>query len=134
MFDQYMICEYEFRNFSEGGHITGFQFHARLPYYRGLGLSMVEDLAVTVDDQRFPRDAVRVSLHGNTYTLDEMEQEYEDRWEFGEEGIVIVRKQGGLAAGLHKIEMEDTLRISYLPFLLVGKDAKVLRLGGQAEK
>ncbi len=27
----------------------GFALEARLPYYRGLGLSMVEDVAVTVD-------------------------------------------------------------------------------------
>ena len=27
----------------------GFALEARLPYYRGLGLSMVEDIAVTVD-------------------------------------------------------------------------------------
>ncbi len=56
---------------------------------------MVESLVVTVDDQRFSRQAVRVTLHGSTYTLDEMEQEYEDRWEFGEEGIVTVRKSRG---------------------------------------
>ena len=128
MFDRYMICENDFRNLHENGNITGFQFRARLPYYRGLGLSMVENLAVTVDDQRFPREAVQVTLHGNTYTLDEMEHEYNDRWEFGEEGIVSIKKPQGLASGLHKIELEDTLRISYLPFLLVGGDAKVISL------
>lgn len=130
MFEKYMICEHDFRNVIESGKVTGFQFRARLPYYRGLGISMVEDLAVTVDSQRYPREALRVTLHGNTYTLDEMEHEYEDRWEFGEEGIVTVIKPGGLPTGLHKIEMSDTLRISYLPFLLTGSDSKVLGLAG----
>jgi hypothetical protein len=128
MFEKYMICEHDFRNVVEAGHVTGFQFKARLPYYRGLGISMIEDLAVTVDAHRFPRESLRVTLHGKTYTLDEMEQEYNDRWEFGEEGIVMVQKPGGLTSGLHKIEMEDTLRISYLPFLLTGADNKVLDL------
>jgi hypothetical protein len=128
MFEKYMICEQDFRNVIEAGQITGFQFNARLPYYRGLGISMIEDLSVTVDALRFPRESLKVTIHGNTYTLDEMEQEYEDRWEFGEEGIVSVQKPGGLTPGLHKIEMEDTLRISYLPFLLTGKDNKVLEL------
>jgi hypothetical protein len=128
MFDKYMICEHSLRNVSEAGKITGFQFKARLPYYRGLGLSMIENLAITVDEQKYPRPAIRVSLHGNSYTLDEMEQEYEDRWEFGEEGMITVLKPGGLASGLHKIEMEDTLRISYLPFLLTGSDNKVIKL------
>ncbi len=128
MFDQYMICEQDFRNVVEDGRITGFQFQARLPYYRGLGVSMVEDLAVTVDGQRYPRQALQVLLHGNRYTLDEMEHEYEDRWEFGEPASILVQKPGGLSHGLHKIEMQDTLRISYLPFLLVGSDYKVLKL------
>lgn len=128
MFDKYMICEHDFRNVIEDGAVTGFQFRARLPYYRGLGLSMVESLVVTVDDQRFSRQAVRVTLHGSTYTLDEMELEYKDRWEFGEEGIFRIEKDLGLSSGLHKIELEATLRISYLPFLLVGGDAKVISL------
>ena len=128
MFDKYMICEHDFLNVVESGEVTGFQFKARLPYYRGIGISMVEDLAVTVDAQRFPRQALRVTLHGNTYTLDEMEQEYEDRWEFGEEGIVTVQNPGGLTPGLHKIELEAVLRISYLPFLLTGSDTKVIDL------
>mgnify|MGYP001156069833 CR=1 FL=1 len=130
MFEKYMICEHDFRNVVEGGQVTGFQFKARLPYYRGLGVSMIEDLSVTVDAQRYPRQALRVTIHGNPYTLDEMEEEYDDRWEFGEEGLVTVLKPGGLTPGWHKIEMEDTLRVSYLPFLLTGSDNKVLELAG----
>ena len=128
MFDKYMICEHDFRNVIEAGKLTGFQFKARLPYYRGIGISMIESLGVVLDGQRFPREAIRVTLHGNAYTLDEMETEYEDRWEFGEEGIVTVQKPGGLSAGLHKIETDVVLRISYLPFLLTGGDNKVLEL------
>lgn len=128
MFDKYIICEKDLCHVLESGKVGGFQFNARLPYYRGLGISMIEDLIVTVDAERFPRDAIRVTLHGNTYTLDEMEVEYEDRWEFGEEGIVSVLTPGGLKTGLHKIEMEVILRVSYLPFLLTGSDNKVLEL------
>ena len=80
MFDKYIVCEDGFENISEGDQITGFQFKARLPYYRGLGISMVEDLAVKVDGEVIPRQAIQVTLHGNTYTLDEMETEYDDRW------------------------------------------------------
>lgn len=128
MFEKYMICEQGFCNVIEADHVIGFRFKARLPYYRGLGISMIEDLAVSVDACRYPREAIKITIHGNTYSLDQMELEYEDRWEFGEEGIVTVQKPGGLIPGLHKIEMEDTMRISYLPFLLTGRDSKVLEL------
>lgn len=130
MFEKYMICEHDFCNVVEAGEVTGFQFKARLPYYRGIGISMVEDLTVKVDAYRFPRQALSITLHANTYTLDEMEQEFEDRWEFGEEGILTVHKPGGLTSGLHKIELDAVLRISYLPFLLTGNDSKVIELAG----
>jgi hypothetical protein len=128
MFDKYIICEDGFGNVSDGDKVTGFQLKARLPYYRGLGISMVENLAINVDGVEMPRQAVRVTLHGNTYTLDEMETEYDDRWEFGEVGIVTVEKPGGLVAGKHKIEVSPSLRISYLPFILTGKDSKELTI------
>lgn len=128
MFDKYIIVEDGFKNVVENGEVTGFQFGARLPYYRGLGLSMVENLAITVDGEAVPREAIRVTLHGNTYSLDEMETEYEDRWEMGEVGTVIVRRPGGLAPGEHTIELVDYLRISYLPFTLTGRDTKVLAI------
>lgn len=128
MFDKYIICENGFQNVTSEGKVTGFQLNARLPYYRGLGISMVEDLSLKVDGETIPRQAIRVTLHGNTYTLEEMEVEYEDRWEFGEEGLLTVDKPGGLTPGKHKIELSPYLRISYLPFILVGKDVKELML------
>jgi hypothetical protein len=128
MFDKYIIVEDGFTNVVEQGQVTGFQLKARLPYYRGLGLSMIEDLRLTVDGEAVPRDAIRVTLHGNTYTLDELEREMDDRWEFGEVGTVTVRRPGGLAAGEHTVELAPFLRISYLPFILSGRDTKVLSL------
>jgi hypothetical protein len=128
MFDKYIICEDGFRNVTTGGQVAGFQFKARLPYYRGLGLSMVEELEIKIDSLQIPRQSIRVTLHGNTYTLDEMESEYHDRWEFGEQGVVTVDLPGGLAPGAHEIEVTPRLRISYLPFILVGQDSKLLTL------
>ena len=47
MFDQHMICEDMLANITDNGEVVGYTFGARLPYYRGLGLSMIEDVAVT---------------------------------------------------------------------------------------
>jgi hypothetical protein len=46
----------------------------------------------------------------------------------GEIATLRVRKDGGLAPGLHRIELAEALRISYLPFIPITKDAKELRL------
>jgi hypothetical protein len=128
MFDKYMICEEGFQNTVENGKVVGFQFGARLPYYRGLGLSMVEDIGIIVDGEAIPREQILFSVRGRTWTLAEMETEIEERWEMGEVATLMVKRPGGLPSGEHKIELSEQLRISYLPFSPITRDAKVLRL------
>ena len=128
MFDKYMICEDGFRNVREGEAVTGFQFQARLPYYRGLGLSMVEDLIITLDGEPIPRESILFTVRENTYTLAEMETESVDRWEFGEVATLTVKKPDGLAPGSHTLDLVERLRISYLPFPSLTRDTKVLAL------
>lgn len=52
MFDQHIICREGFSNVTRDGEVIGVRFLARLPYYRGLGLSMVEDIAVTLNGEK----------------------------------------------------------------------------------
>lgn len=106
----------------------GFAFYGRLPYYRGLGLSMVEDIVVTVDGEQVAREDIRFHVRGKTYTLDQMETVYDDRWNFGEKAKIIAMKPGGLPAGDHRIEFAVRMRVSYLPFVPTTKDTKVLAL------
>jgi hypothetical protein len=124
MFDKYMICEDTIRNTKTGGAITGFQFGARLPYYRGLGLSMVEEVAVTLDGKLMARDKIRLTVNGKSYTLDGLETEYEAKWEMGDVATVSVELPGGLSPGKHQIELMEQLRVSYMPFPIQGKDSK----------
>src|SRR5579862_3232735 len=105
MFDRYMICDETVRNVVKGDRIEGFEFGARLPYYRGLGLSMVEDVAVTVDGERIRRSKVRLTVGPKTYTLDQLETEYQVVWEMGDIATVTVLKEGGLKPGEHKLEL-----------------------------
>ena len=66
MFDKYLIGEKSVRNMGPATAPTGFAFDARLGYYRGIGLSMIEDLAVTVDGTAASRDAVRFHAGSNS--------------------------------------------------------------------
>ncbi|CCA90635.1 DUF6379 domain-containing protein [Novosphingobium sp. PP1Y] len=128
MMDNKMICTEQFENVVEEGKAVGFSFLGRLPYYRGLGLSMVEDIQVSVDGEQIAREDVRFSVRGKTYTLDEMETVYDDRWNFGEKATIIALKEGGLTPGKHKIEFAVRMRVSYLPFVPTTKDTKELDL------
>ncbi|WP_315761428.1 C-glycoside deglycosidase beta subunit domain-containing protein [Sphingomonas sp. Y38-1Y] len=128
MMDNKMICVDGFENVVEGGETNGFAFLGRLPYYRGLGLSMIEDIQVSVDGEAVAREDVRFSVRGKTYTLDQMESVYDDRWNFGEKARIIVLRAGGLTPGKHKIEFGVRMRVSYLPFVPTTKDTKELDL------
>lgn len=105
----------------------GFSFLGRLPYYRGLGLSMIEDIQVTLDGEPVAREDVRFAVRGRTYTLDEMETVYDNRWNFGEQATIIALN-GGLAAGEHTVTFAVRYRVSYLPFVPTTKDTKQLAL------
>ncbi|WP_044559175.1 DUF6379 domain-containing protein [Azospirillum sp. B4] len=126
MFDKYMICEEGFGNVVEDGQVVGFTFLARLPYYRGIGLSMVEDIGVVIDGEPVSRQDVRFTVRGRTWTLDEMETEYTERWNFGEKAAVTVRRPNGLAPGRHRLQLSERVRVSYLPFVPTTRDAKEL--------
>jgi hypothetical protein len=123
MMDKLMIVEDSLESSTEG-----FTFLGRLPYYRGLGLSMVEDLQITVDGEAIPRADVRFSVRGKTYTLDQMETTYDDRWNFGEKATITALKPGGLAPGQHRLEFAVRNRISYLPFVPTTKCVKDMAL------
>ncbi len=111
MYEKYMIVLEEAKKTE-----NGFEIGARLPYYRGVSLSMVEEIEVSLDGEVLPQNDVKITVHGNTYDLKQRENELDDRWEMGEEAILTVNKTGGLPSGEHNIGLKINLRIGYMPF------------------
>ncbi|RST30660.1 hypothetical protein HMF7854_07310 [Sphingomonas ginkgonis] len=111
MFEKYLIVEDSLRNVA-----GGFEFQARLGYYRGLGLSMVEDLAVAINGAAVPREAIRFNEGKGPLRLAEMETAYDRRWGFGEPATISVDWPEPLAAGAHRLALTERLRVSYMPF------------------
>jgi hypothetical protein len=130
MYDKYMIVGEAFKNVESGGKVTGFQVGVRLPYYRGIVLSLVGETTLTVDGERIPAERMTVTVGGKTLPMTELENESVAKWEFGEVGIVTVDKPGGLAAGEHAVGLKQHLKISYVPVGFTGFDSKTLRLAG----
>ena len=129
MFDKYLIVEGSLRNSGPADAPTGFAFDAKLGYYRGIGLSMIEALDVTVDGEPVPREAVRFDEGKGPLSLDEMESAYDRRWPFGAAATIIVERPGGLPPGEHTLELSQRLRVSYLPFPSINTDSKEMSLG-----
>lgn len=116
MYEKYVLCSDSLKNVVQNGETTSFSLQIRIPYYRGVPLSMVEDLKVIVDGQEYSGDALRFTVGGGTFSLSEMPTVTFFRWEFGEKATVSVAKPGGLPAGEHQVEIYVLLRISYMPW------------------
>lgn len=93
---------------------TGFVVKLKIPYYRGVSLSLIEDMTVTYDDEVFTRDQLNFTVGGQTHTFAEMATISLLRWEFGEKATVFVPRIGGIALGFHRISISVSIRISYM--------------------
>ena len=53
--------------------------------------------------------AIRLQLRGRSWSLDEMERCFDEKWNFGEKARVVVARPGGLSAGEHEIGLAERL-------------------------
>lgn len=128
MYDNFMIVGDEFRNVVANGEVVGYQLGMRLCYYRGIVLSLIDTIALKVDGEEIAQDALTVTVGGKTFPVSDLENQPVAKWEFGEVGILAVKKPGGLQPGEHKVELREHLNISYVPVGFSGADTKILRL------
>lgn len=128
MFEKYLVNPKGFRNVRKNEEITGYEVQLRVPYYRGIPMSCVEVIDLTVDGEKVNNDDMLITVKGETFKFSELPTVINHRWEMIETITVFVDKPGGLASGEHKIHCFVSLRISYLPFNNVGDDEKVLVL------
>jgi hypothetical protein len=123
VYDKYIVCEEGFAATDSGGVVE-----VRMPYYRGLTLSMVEAVDVTVDGTPIPPERTTFTVHGNTYTFDQLPTVTDDRWEMGERAQLAFETDEPLAPGEHDVTVNVRLRISYMPVPSGGRDSKRLTL------
>lgn len=118
MFDEMIIREGSVKNVVDAdGAVTGFSFATHIPYYRGLGLSMIEVPEVAVDGTAVSEEDLRFTYNGVTRTFAELADVSDVRWELRTFATITVLRDGGLAAGEHEIFVNLRLRVSYLPVL-----------------
>ena len=71
----YIFTEGSLSNVELDGGVIGYEMRTRIPYYRGIPLSMVHDVEVEVDGAAVPREDIRFTADGGAHwwTLAEME-------------------------------------------------------------
>jgi hypothetical protein len=115
MLESHVIQMKGFRNVVQSGQTTGFQVRVRSPYYRGIWLSLIEGASVSVDGGSYPPQQVRWTFASESFNSSELAAYPDKRWLFEEPATLTVDKPGGLAPGLHDVEVSITWRWSYIP-------------------
>ncbi len=128
MFESYIICDDGFGNVEKDGKTVGFQYKARVNYYRGIPLSMVNDIRVKVDGEDIERGKIKFSVDEDWFTLDEMETVTFLKWEFGQKATIFIEREGGLSPGDHELFVTQIVRNAYMPFPLTARLKKVLKI------
>ena len=154
MFDRWLMVDNSLCNvISETGHKEGFEFQIRIPYYRGIPLSIVEEITINAGMRGgikrgsyagdiFTNKDIRFTVAAGSFMMTEMETlDVNTRWNFDEAATLRVNAPGGVVGqGAIDIEMEILLRVSYLRFaararkvFYIGKDKYLsLAQGGVA--
>ena len=115
MLEKESIQSRGFRNVTEGGKVNGFQVAFRSLYYRGVWLSQLRPATVIVDGETFSGEQITWTISGKTYEQAELAQHGEVNWPLLETALLTVRKPGGLAQGIHDVEIQYSYSCSYMP-------------------
>ncbi|MCL3777439.1 MULTISPECIES: DUF6379 domain-containing protein [unclassified Actinomyces] len=131
MFDGYIFTEGSLANVEVDGEVIGYEMRTRIPYYRGIPLSMVHDVEVEVDGAAVAREDIRFTADGGEHwwTLAEMETVTSFRWEYEDEATVRVLAPGGLAPGEHEVLLRVSARVAYIPVPFSGEMRRTVTIG-----
>lgn len=95
----------------------------RVPWYRSLALSTIEDIELTLDGAAVPRDDMRLEVGGRSCALDELADLTEEFWYVQDTGLLRVPAPDGVGPA---VEVAVHLR-QRIPYILVGPDQCMVR-------
>jgi hypothetical protein len=125
MFDNNVFLQNSCHNVSKDGKIIGYGLRTYITYYRGIPLSMVNDIQVEIDGEKATREDILFSAEGDDwFTLDEMETVTTYKWEYDQAAFILVKKEGGLSKGKHDVKLTVITRTAYIPVPLKGEKCR----------
>lgn len=114
MFDNYLIRADSLRNDTRDGEVVGFRLAVRHANYRGCYLSLHNGYFLEVDGVDYPTAVQSFEINGKPpRTFDETRTAVHEHWDFDDEGVLHVRRPGGLAPGEHTVRFQQSVLAAY---------------------
>lgn len=128
-FDYYAFSEGSCKNVIENENICGFELKTKITYYRGIPLSMIDNIEIRVDNKLVDKSNIHFTPNGEDYfTIAEMETVSGIKWEFGEEATIFVECDGGLSPGKHTVGLRTTVTVAYAPLNFMGERIRTVEI------
>lgn len=105
----------------ETGKKVGYAVNIKINYYRGLPLCCVDEISLWVDGEKVDPKTMLVQHKGREYPYEEILSDHfptDFYWEFGKLLRVVVKKEGGIEQGTHKVKLRLGTRRSYTPTMI----------------
>ena len=109
------IVDGSLRHLYVDGEKAGFQFEARLAYYRGHYLSDVDEFWVSVDGVKYDPAITTFGINGKDLPGAMLNRCASEFWKLLEPAKIKVNLPGGLPEGEHEIDLHLMMRVPYLP-------------------
>lgn len=110
-----VICDGSLKNVLVNGQKAGFEFEARLAYYRGHYLSDIDEFWVSVDGVRYDPAICTFGINGKELNGAMLNRYASEFWTLLEPAKIRVNVPGGLEPGAHEVDLHLMLRVPYLP-------------------
>lgn len=95
--------------------VVGYTLDIGLNYYRGLPLSAVETLELTVDGERVPDHLILAELNGKLFPTSQLAGAFSEFWAIKKNLRVFVFN-GGIPEGDHQVHLTLIMRCVYMQF------------------
>lgn len=121
MYDPYVLSEVGSRNVWEAGKKVGYAVNLKINYYRGLPLSCVDEISLWIDDEKVDPKTMYLQHRDREYAYEDILKDNfptDFYWLFGELLRVVVKKEGGIEQGPHKVKVVLRTRRSYTPTMV----------------
>ena len=114
-FEKRVLREDGFYNILLNGKPVGFNLDLRINYYRGLPLSSVHKIEVTVDGEKIPEYLMLFQLHEKCFTLNELPKMYKEYWGIKTPAHLRIFNYG-LEPGEHDVDVRIEYKSPYMEF------------------